>query len=754
MTTYQEKLVGVTRDGRQALIAQMRAGAPVTIVRDLKNQYDVNAIDVKSQSGQSLGFIARERAVVLAPILDRLRSSVTGRVISILGGGSYNYGIIVEFTVVEPPATSITPAVTSVTSPILSTINSTSDTLKPTLKFVELFSNLLRFDPTMSRDAKRLRAYLHDLAVDEPKLWIRALVEACVSGIPQKLEIDEIPATARTKTGLTRALYDSHGLRPEIAEWVVEVWAKALEFRVRSLPQEPTYPWVIPFSDDSTSSRSSAVVNTENSVFVEQGIHDQVWDESSQNDRTIETSSGNLLWDDGIEAPNANRNAADLSNGDGSDARHVDAAPEKDREPESAADKQHSSMNSDKSQQKVVKTSFSPGVSQTEVVPEKIRSRASSANGISRRYEKDQLVSGLVISIAEREILIELDAFTEGIVKGRDIDALPKDVRAALRVGDEVYAYVVEPEDSNGNIVLSLNRVVAEKDWLYAEELLQKKEALETTIVGFNKGGVLIAVGRLRGFAPASQLSVAHQRMLGEDTLPPELRFQRLVGQKALIKVVEIDRDRNRLILSERAAAKEARTRLRHELLSLIESGQVLEGIVSSIKDFGAFVDLGGADGLLHLSEVSYTRIKHPGELLEEGQKVIVKVLSIDRDAGRIALSRKMLQTDPWLNLEGKLSAGQIVKAKVVKLSKKYGVFIQILEGAGLEGVISLSELTDGSCIHPSEVVAIDQELLLRVLHIDVNARRIDLSLRQVDDEKYSALSSIDGGYESTDSNS
>ena len=352
-------------------------------------------------------------------------------------------------------------------------------------------------------------------------------------------------------------------------------------------------------------------------------------------------------------------------------------------------------------------------------------------------FERDQLVAGRIISIAEREILIELGAKSEGIVYGKDIEALPKDVRSALKVGDEVYAYVVQPEDQNGNIVLSLNKAIAEKDWRYAEELFQKQEALETMIAGFNKGGVIIKVGRLRGFVPASQLSLSHQRMLGEEALPPEQLFQKLVGQKALIKVVEIDRDRNRLILSERAAAKEARTQLKDKLLASIEPGQVLEGIVSSVKEFGAFVDLGGADGMIHLSELSHTRIKHPSELLKEGQKVKVKVLSIEKDAGRIALSLKALQSDPWSRIDKKYRAGQLVEAEVIKVHNKHGVFARLKDDEAIEGLIPLSELADRQITNPREVVKEGQELTLRVLRVDADARRIALSLRRVNDPKY-----------------
>ena len=186
------------------------------------------------------------------------------------------------------------------------------------------------------------------------------------------------------------------------------------------------------------------------------------------------------------------------------------------------------------------------------------------------RYDppkKNQLVSGRITALSDREILVDLGAKSEGIVSGKEIEAIPKDVRKAMAIGEEVYAYVIAPEDRNGNVVLSIARAVAERDWTFAEELHKKQEAHESMIAGFNKGGVIVKVGRLRGFVPASQLSMQHQRMLGDESQPPEQRYQKLVGQKTLVKVIEIDRERNRLILSERAASKEAREAQKTRLL-------------------------------------------------------------------------------------------------------------------------------------------------------------------------------------------
>ena len=352
-------------------------------------------------------------------------------------------------------------------------------------------------------------------------------------------------------------------------------------------------------------------------------------------------------------------------------------------------------------------------------------------------FEKDQLVSGKIISISDREILIELGAKSEGIVSSKDIEALPKDVRSSLREGDEVFAYVVQPEDANGNVVLSMSKAISERDWRYAEELFEKQEAIESMIAGFNKGGVIIKIGRLRGFVPASQLSLTHQRMLGDESLPPEQRFQKLVGQKALVKVIELDRERNRLILSERAASKEARQAQKDKLLSSIEIGQTLEGIVSSVKDFGVFVDLGGADGMVHLTELSHTRIKHPSEVVKEGDKVSVKVINVERDTGRIGLSLKALTPDPWQAVGKKYKPGQLLEAEVIKVHPKHGVFARLKDDEAIEGLIPLSELSDKPINNPREVVKEGQMLTLRVVRVEPEQRRIALSLKRVSRPEY-----------------
>jgi len=365
-------------------------------------------------------------------------------------------------------------------------------------------------------------------------------------------------------------------------------------------------------------------------------------------------------------------------------------------------------------------------------------SRLLSRYEAKHRFEKDQLVRGRIISITEREILVGLEgAKSEGVVPSKDIEALPRDVRSSLKEGDEVLAYVTQPEDNSGNVLLSLSKAITEKDWQQAEELKRKQQAIEQPIVGFNKGGVIIKIGRLRGFLPASQLSAAHQRMVGDESLPPEQRFQKLVGEKIMVKVIEVDREHNRLILSERAASKEARQVQKERLLNSIEVGQVLEGTVTSIKDFGAFVDLGGADGMVHLTELAHGRVKHPSEVVKEGDRVTVKVIELDREAGRIALSMKALAPDPWLSVETRYKPGQLIEAEVVSIHPRYGVFVRLKDDEAIEGLVRLNELSDKPVKSPRELVKEGQCLTLRVLRVESAQRQIALSLRRVSWSEY-----------------
>ncbi len=360
-----------------------------------------------------------------------------------------------------------------------------------------------------------------------------------------------------------------------------------------------------------------------------------------------------------------------------------------------------------------------------------------SGIGLADPPKRNDLVTGRITALSDREILVDLGAKSEGIVMGKEIEALPKDYRVTLEIGQEVYAYVITPEDQNGNVVLSIAKAVNERDWRTVEELFGKQEAVDSMVAGFNKGGLIIKIGRLRGFVPASQLSLQHQRLAGDETQPPEVRYQKLVGRKTLVKVIEVDRERNRLILSERAASKEIRQAQREKFMSEVQVGDIIDGEVIGLKDFGVFVDLGSTDGMVHLSEVSHQRIKHPSEALKEGQKVKVKVISVDREGGRVGLSIKSLLSDPWSDLDKRFKPGQLVEAEIVKTHPKHGAFARIKGEEAIEGLIPLSELSEKQISTPREVVKEGQIVTLRILRVEPEARRIALSLKRVSWSEY-----------------
>jgi small subunit ribosomal protein S1 len=291
----------------------------------------------------------------------------------------------------------------------------------------------------------------------------------------------------------------------------------------------------------------------------------------------------------------------------------------------------------------------------------------------------------------------------------------------------------VQPEDRDGNVVVSLARAQQEQDWRQAEEFFQTQDVFDGVVTGFNRGGVIIRVGSVRGFVPASQLSARWQAQQdGEGD--PEQRWAGLVGQSMQLKVVELDRLRNRLILSERAAMRDWRKNQKERLLATLKKGDVLKGIVTSIADFGAFVDLGGADGLIHLSELAWHRVEHPREVLRVGQEVEVYVMNVDEERKRIGLSLRRLTPEPWTMIEEQYTVGQVLTAQITRLAA-FGAFAKMDDV--IEGLIHISEMADYRINHPKEIVQEGDVVQVRVIRIDPQHRRIGLSLRQVSDDAY-----------------
>jgi len=339
---------------------------------------------------------------------------------------------------------------------------------------------------------------------------------------------------------------------------------------------------------------------------------------------------------------------------------------------------------------------------------------------------------GTVARISETEILVSIGTKSEGVIPSREVDQIDPEYREELEVGNEITVYVVNPEDQTGNVVLSFVRALEEKDWLLAESMLASGESYDGKIIGFNKGGLIIPVGQLRGFVPASQVSLL--RRIDSSGNTPEQRWGEMVDEPITVSVIEVDRDRRRLILSERAALQETRESLKERLLDELSEGDVRTGRVTSLADFGAFVNIDGADGLVHLSEISWERIEHPREVLTVGQEVEVKVIGVDRERKRIGLSIRQLQEDPWVQKVEALKEGQLIEGTITHLTK-FGAFARLDED--LEGLIHISEISEQRVTHPKEVLHEGDVVTLRVIKIEPERHRIGLSLRKVDSPAY-----------------
>ncbi|MBC7255326.1 MAG: S1 RNA-binding domain-containing protein [Chloroflexi bacterium] len=263
--------------------------------------------------------------------------------------------------------------------------------------------------------------------------------------------------------------------------------------------------------------------------------------------------------------------------------------------------------------------------------------------------------------------------------------------------------------------------------------MFESQEVFDGKVSGANRGGLIVHVGRVRGFVPASQVASVRLSRNADDA-EREKALGELVGRTIPVKVIELDRRRNRLILSERAALRERRQKQKERLLSELKEGDVRRGVVSSLCDFGAFVDLGGADGLVHISELSWSRVTHPSQVLKVGDEVDVYVLGVDVQRRRIALSIKRLKPEPWSEVEERYHIGQIVRGHITNITE-FGAFARLDED--IEGLIHISELSEQHINHPSEVVHEGQELDLRVIRIDAAKQRLGLSLRRVTEEQY-----------------
>lgn len=341
-----------------------------------------------------------------------------------------------------------------------------------------------------------------------------------------------------------------------------------------------------------------------------------------------------------------------------------------------------------------------------------------------KRPKRGDIRYAEVLRIDDDEIIVDIGGKTEGVVPKGDLERMGEDALAEIKVGDKVPVYVLRPESADGDVIVSLNMARAMEDWRRAEKLLEEGEVFEGTVAGHNKGGLLVYFGQIRGFVPASQLGGLSRRSGHEERLG---MLSKMEGQQLLLKVIEVDRERRRLILSERAASREWRDQRKDELLEQLQEGDIRSGKVRNLCEFGAFVDLGGADGLIHISELSWQRVKHARDVLTVGEEVEVYVLRVDRDRKRIGLSLKRLQPDPWHVAEEKYEVGQIVKGTITNIVD-FGAFARIEDG--IEGLIHVTELSDGD-FAPRDLVREGEELYVKILSMDGDRQRMGLSLKQ-----------------------
>ena len=337
-------------------------------------------------------------------------------------------------------------------------------------------------------------------------------------------------------------------------------------------------------------------------------------------------------------------------------------------------------------------------------------------------FNDGDLVEGTVVKVDRDEVLLDIGYKSEGVIPAKELsirqDVDPSEV---VKVGDHIEALVLQKEDKEGRLILSKKRAQYERAWSRIEEIMRRGETIKGPVIEVVKGGLILDIG-LRGFLPASLVELRRVR----DLHP-------YVGQELEAKIIELDRNRNNVVLSRRAFLEESQSEGRKKFLESLRKGERRRGTVSSIVNFGAFVDIGGGvDGLVHVSELSWKHVDHPSEVVSVGQEVEVEILDVDLDRERVSLSLKATQEDPWREFERKHQTGEIIDGQVTKLVP-FGAFVRV--GEGIEGLVHISELSGQHVDSPEQVVQVGQQVRVKVVDVDVARRRISLSIRRVDEE-------------------
>jgi small subunit ribosomal protein S1 len=344
------------------------------------------------------------------------------------------------------------------------------------------------------------------------------------------------------------------------------------------------------------------------------------------------------------------------------------------------------------------------------------------------------VVEGTIVRIDKDEMLVDVGAKSEGVVSNRELYGRSTESQPDLNVGDTVLVYVLQPESADGHAVLSLRRAGLERKWRSMQEQFDEGEIIEAPVIDHNKGGLIVDCG-IRGFVPISQIVDFPRRPQNDQPrdAAQEIaeKLQPYVGRKLRLKILEVNRKANRLILSEKVALYEERREKRDELFSSLETGQQVKGTVRSIAPFGIFIDLGGIDGLVHKSELSWNKVNNPEGAYEVGDEVQAEVIDINHERGRISLSIRRLMPDPWQSTVADLKVGDLVDGTVTKIVN-FGAFVRVRDG--LEGLIHISELSHQRVAHPGDVVHEGQTLKLKVISLDSERHRLGLSLKQAEE--------------------
>ena len=335
-------------------------------------------------------------------------------------------------------------------------------------------------------------------------------------------------------------------------------------------------------------------------------------------------------------------------------------------------------------------------------------------------FDDGDIVEGTIVKVDRDEVLLDIGYKTEGVIPSRELsikhDVDPNEV---VSVGDAVEALVLQKEDKDGRLILSKKRAQYERAWGTIERIKEEDGVVEGTVIEVVKGGLILDIG-LRGFLPASLVEMRRVRDL-----------QPYVGKTLEAKIIELDKNRNNVVLSRRAWLEQTQSEVRQTFLNNLQKGQIRSGVISSIVNFGAFVDLGGVDGLVHVSELSWKHIDHPSEVVEVGQEVTVEVLDVDMDRERVSLSLKATQEDPWQHFARTHQLGQVTPGRVTKLVP-FGAFVRVEEG--IEGLVHISELAERHVEIPEQIVQVGDEIFVKVIDIDLERRRISLSLKQANE--------------------